>query len=135
MPNAERRMLNVAKLVLALGVWSLALTAGALAGQAKGQTPTFRARVDLVQVDVVVVDKDGVQVRGLTQRDFSVLDRGKAQAIAAFEEVAHRHEPAAAAAAPLPAVHLDVAMNQGARADRLVVMVIDDLHIWKDRTD
>jgi VWFA-related protein len=113
---------------------ALILCLATLAAHAQSkQTPTFRTKVDLVQVDVVVVDRAGEQVRGLKEADFAVLDRGKPQAIAAFEEVARHHE--AEAPAPLRSVRLDVAMNQSAQADRLVVMVVDDLHIWKDRTD
>jgi VWFA-related protein len=100
------------------------------------QQPTFRSGVDLVNVDVVVVDKDGHPVRGLTQQDFSVRDRGKPQAIATFREVGE--EPRASTAdvpRMLPSVRLDVASNQTAQSDRLVIMVIDDLHIWKSRTD
>src|SRR4051812_32637902 len=97
------------------------------------QAPTFRTKIDLVQVDVVVVDADGVPVRGLNQADFAVLDRGKPQAIAAFQEVARHHE--GEAPAPLRSIRRDVSMNQGAQADRLVVMVLDDLHIYKERTD
>ena len=41
------------------------------ASRAQGaQNPTFRARVDLVQVDVVVVDKDEAPVQGLKRGDF-----------------------------------------------------------------
>jgi len=32
-------------------------------------------------------------------------------------------------------VKLDVSNNQTAQADRLVVMVVDDLHIYRERTD
>ncbi len=100
------------------------------------QQPTFRSGVELVQVDVVVVDKDGKHVRGLKAADFAVLDRDKPQTIATFEEVSHER-PREAAPAPLltrPA-RLDVGNNQTARSDRLVVMVIDDLHIYKGRTE
>jgi VWFA-related protein len=97
--------------------------------------PTFRARIDLVQVDVVVVDKDGNPVAGLKTSDFTVLDRRKPQAIATFEEIAHRHADATAPL-DLPAtVGRDVSSNQTAQSGRLVVMVIDDLHIYKERTD
>jgi hypothetical protein len=72
---------------------STALTVLSLAAlfvcQAPAQPPTFRARIDLVQVDVVVVDRDGNPVRGLTSADFTLLDRGKAQAIVNFDEVSH----------------------------------------------
>jgi VWFA-related protein len=103
---------------------------------AQGQQPTFKSSIDLVQVDVVVVDKDGNPVRGLDQAAFTVKDRGKAQTIATFEEIGHetRAEQADLPALP-PAVGVDVANNQSAQSDRLVVMVVDDLHIWKGRTE
>lgn len=98
------------------------------------QPPRFRTNVDLVQVDVVVVDKGGNPVRGLKAGDFALFDRRKPQAIANFEEISHEHaaEPAPSLARP-PA--MDVANNTTAQSDRLVVMVVDDLHIWKGRTD
>jgi VWFA-related protein len=99
------------------------------------QPPTFRARADLVQVDVVVVDKDGNAVRGLTAPDFMLRDGGKPQEIANFDEVSHARPVAAAGAiAPPPIVAQDVSSNQTVQAGRLVVMVIDDLHIYKERT-
>jgi VWFA-related protein len=117
---------------------STALTVLSLAAlfvcQAPAQPPTFRARIDLVQVDVVVVDRDGNPVRGLTSADFMLLDRGKAQAIVNFDEVSHAR-PRAGVGVPPPAVKKDVADNQTAQSGRLVVMVVDDLHIYKDRTD
>lgn len=114
-----------------------ALAAGSLfvALLAQSQAPTFRTRVDLVQIDVVVVDKAGNPIRGLTQTDFAILDRRKPQTIAAFEEVAHVHADEPATPALLPSVKLDVSNNQTAQSGRLVVMVIDDLHIYKERTD
>jgi VWFA-related protein len=109
--------------------------APAIAGQTP-QQPTFRSGVELVQVDVVVVDKDGKHVRGLKAADFAVLDREKPQTIATFEEVSHERPPEAA---PVPLLtrpaRLDVGNNQTARSDRLVVMVVDDLHIYKGRTE
>lgn len=99
------------------------------------QAPTFRTGVELVEVDVVVVDKDGHPVEGLTAEDFTVLDRKKPQKIATFDEVMHRHPDESAAMAPIRGVRLDVSNNQTAQADRLIVMVVDDLHIYKERTD
>ena len=95
--------------------------------------PVFKSRVDLVQVDVVVVDKDGNQVRGLTAADFALADRKKPQAIATFEEISNARD----SVADLFPVTLrrDVASNQGTQADRLVVVVLDDLHIYKGRTE
>ncbi|MEZ5320306.1 MAG: VWA domain-containing protein [Vicinamibacterales bacterium] len=103
-------------------------------GQA--QAPTFRSTVDLVQVDVVAVDADGNHVTGLTAADFEVFDRGRPQAVATFEEVSHtvmRESPWVPDVPPM--VKLDVASNQAERADRLVVLVVDDLHLYRGRTD
>jgi len=107
--------------------------AGAVLLAPQQPRPTFRTTVDLVQVDVVVVDGSGEQVRGLKQVDFELFDRGKPQSIAAFEEVARHYERDAPP--PLRSFRRDVAMNVGPQADRLVVMVLDDLHIYKERTD
>jgi VWFA-related protein len=111
-----------------------AATVFAAPSEVETQQPTFRSGVDIVQVDVVVVDKDGHPVRGLKQSDFTIRDRGKPQTISTFQEIGR--EPRVAAAdvtAMLPTVKLDVASNQTAQSDRLVIMVIDDLHIWKER--
>lgn len=115
-----------------------ACAATLVAQQPPQQRPTFRATTDLVEVDVVASDRDGQPVHGLTQADFTLLDRGKPQAIATFQEVTHEHEvdPApldAPTATPPP--RRDVASNRTAESDRLVVVVVDDLHIYKGRTD
>src|SRR5690349_12490890 len=99
------------------------------------QQPTFRARTDLVQVDVVVVDEHGNHVRGLTREDFVLRDRRTVRPISAFEEVQHAKPDAPGAAPALPpSLRHDVASNTDPQAERLVVMVIDDLHIYKGRT-
>ena len=99
--------------------------------------PTFRAGIDLVQIDVVVVDELGAPVRGLTAADFTLLDRGKPQQVAAFSEVSHDSVEGEAADAPLlPATLVQaVASNASARSDRIVVLVVDDLHLFRDRAD
>src|SRR5438445_12271507 len=48
------------------------------------QGPTFRVRVDYVEVDVVVTDKQGNLVRDLKKEDFQVLEDGKPQTINTF---------------------------------------------------
>lgn len=98
------------------------------------QRPTFRSETDLVQVDVIATDRDGKPVRGLTRADFAVFDRKRPQTIANFEEISHDPLPAAPPVFPLT-LRRDVADNQTAQADRVVVVVVDDLHIYKGRTD
>ena len=48
----------------------------------------FRTESILVQVPVIVLDKQGKHVRGLTKEDFKVLENGKEQSVSAFEELA-----------------------------------------------
>ncbi len=52
----------------------------------RDDTPTFQSGVNLVQVPVVVRDRDGHAVKGLHKEDFELLDRGKRQEIVSFAE-------------------------------------------------
>jgi VWFA-related protein len=115
---------------------------GAAVLSAADQQTTFKSSIELIHVDVTVVDARGSAVHGLTAADFALTDRKKPQAIATFTEESHgRGDSAAAdtAADPLsalpPTVRRDVSSNTTVQADRLVMLVIDGLHIWKDRTD
>ena len=49
--------------------------------------PTFRAGVRAIQIDAVVTDEDGNPVRGLTEDDFEITERGRPQPITTFEAV------------------------------------------------
>lgn len=110
---------------------------GVLALPPQGQQPTFRSRIDLIQVNVVAVNEAGEHIYGLTAADFTLLDRGTAQKIATFQEIGADRQRTGTKAAPRPPaqVRRDVASNQVNELDRLVVLVIDDLHIYKGRTD
>src|SRR5215212_4070881 len=46
---------------------------------------TFRTRANVVRVDVIVRDRDGNAVRGLTAADFQVTEDGKTQQINTFD--------------------------------------------------
>ena len=63
---------------------SLGLSASS---QAPTQAPkaTFKSGLDLVVVNVVVRDKNGTLVRGLTRDDFVVLEDGKPQTVSSFD--------------------------------------------------
>ena len=122
---------------VALSVATAALLAAVPAGQQKPpappatqQPPVFKSGVDLVQIDVVVLDADGRPVRGLTKDDFTLFDRGIKQDIATFAAKTHERPPADPFAAPLPR---DVADNRSAKSDRLVIIILDDLH-FRGRT-
>ena len=63
--------------------------------------PAFRSDVDLVVVDVVVRDRSGAIVRGLTAADFEIREDDRPQQVTSFnvEEVAtHRAAERAATA-------------------------------------
>ncbi|HEX6465471.1 MAG TPA: VWA domain-containing protein, partial [Vicinamibacterales bacterium] len=64
-----------------------------------------------------------------------ILDRKKQQTIAAFQEIDHDRGTDLASMPLARVARLDVSSNQVSQADRLVVMVVDDLHIYSGRTD
>ncbi|HEY1207674.1 MAG: VWA domain-containing protein [Bryobacteraceae bacterium] len=72
-------------MVLFLGL-ALAAMAQEPAQAPDGDTPTFQSGVNLVQVPVVVRDRDGHAVKGLHKEDFQLFDRGKLQDIVSFAE-------------------------------------------------
>jgi VWFA-related protein len=92
------------------------------------QTPTFKVRVDYVEVDALVTDAQGRFIRDLTKEDFRVLEDGKPQTIANFAivdlPVEHADRPLFASAPIEP----DVQTNERPFDGRVYVMVIDDLH-------
>ena len=92
------------------------------------QPPTFKVRVDYVEVDAVVTDRQGRLVRDLKKEDFQVLEDGKAQAITNFTMV---DIPVEKDSRPLFAsspIEPDVRTNEKPFDGRVYVMVIDDLH-------
>ncbi|MCX6551533.1 MAG: VWA domain-containing protein, partial [Acidobacteria bacterium] len=120
----------------------LGLSTAVLAGQqasvpppSGGQRPdpqmppiTFRAEVNYVEVDAVVVDAGGTFVRDLTQADFQVFEDGKAQAVSAFSLI---DIPIERAERPLFSprdIEPDVQTNLRNPDGRLYVLLLDDIH-------
>ena len=94
-------------------------------------TPTFRVRVNLVLVRVVVRDSDGKPVPNLKKEDFLLFDNRKPQTISTFsmETAATRvvrnvNVPASPAENPPPAESVVSGVAQ-----RFVAMVFDDVHL------
>lgn len=145
----RRQVLLVSVLLTVVAVWPLAQRGtgtgtgggrgrggGGAGGGAVPQQPVFRATVELIQVDVVVRDRDGNPVRGLTAADFVILDRRKPQPVATFKEIRRDDRRAPEPARVFPStLKLDVASNQTARSERLVVLVLDDLHAYRGRDE
>jgi VWFA-related protein len=111
-PRSSRR-LTVAWLVL------LAVSGSMMSLQSAPQdrpATSFRSITNLVRVDVVVRDRNGDVVRGLTQDDFILAEDGRVQQITSFdfEEIATVPAPVAS---PAPAVlGLEQLQSAAARA-------------------
>ena len=105
MTPARRSVLPALVMAAALCSGSLGATASP---PAQGQTPkpTFKSGLDLVVVNVVVRDKDGKLVRGLTRDDFVVLEDGKPQTVSSFdfEEIENASLPSMATTTVLGAL-------------------------------
>ena len=71
---------------------------GTNAAQGKDQTYTLSVKTQLVTETVVIKDKSGKFIPGLTAKDFTVTEDGAPQTIRVFE-----HESLPIDAAPLPA--------------------------------
>jgi len=112
-PRSRSSAALVAALACA-GLITLEAGPAALKGQAgqpaPAQTPQFRAAVDLVEVDVTVIGRDGKPVTNLSPADFEIRERGVRQRIetiylvTADPSIAGHGSPVTAAAALPPIV-------------------------------
>lgn len=105
--------------------------AQAPAGQAAPEeTPVFPTQLEQVIVDVVVTDKKGNPIKGLTAADMSVTEDGVKQDVVSFEAVELPEQPPAAAPPP-PKISTNAAPED--QRARTFVIVYDDTHItpWK----
>ena len=101
---------------------------------ARQKPPIFRARTDLMQLDVTVLDQKGQPVRGLTKEDFTLLEDNKLQTIEAFSAVDLPDRVAGAPVWESKAV-LDVAPHE-IDNERIVIIMLDDalgLGLWGKR--
>src|SRR6185436_19962442 len=73
-----------------LAICAAALLQSAPAQQApQAPAPTFKSATELVEVDAVVLDKDGKFVPGLTAENITIYENGKPQKIQQFFMVTH----------------------------------------------
>lgn len=106
----------------------------------------FTSRVNLVQVPVLVRDKQGHAIGNLTKDDFFLFDKGKPQLISKFtvEKAGHPYIPAVNAtavtatagntngAAPNAAANAAPPIAEGEAAplpERFIAYIIDDIHL------
>jgi VWFA-related protein len=87
---------------------------------------SFPSQVDVVTVDVVVTDKKGQPVTGLTRSDFQVVEEDAAQNITSFEAV---QLPATASEKPAPRPRVSTNLDRESHAGRSFVILFDDIHL------
>lgn len=86
----------------------------------------IRSQTVLVQVPTVVTDKSGNHIHNLTKEDFKVLENGKQQRIAVFEEVtATRDRPAQAMNPPSMFSNL---LSAGQQPQSVTVIALDTIN-------
>jgi VWFA-related protein len=110
--------------VAAASVTLLAAGGAVLAEPQRGaeQPPVFRGGIDVVTIDVGVVDKQGLPMRGLTAADFFVTVDGKPRRVVSAEFV----DRSAILPADLGAADADrVSTNEGGHVGRLLAFVVD----------
>jgi len=96
------------------------------AGQAPPAQPTFRVRVDAVELDAAVTDARGRSVTDLKMSDFEVLEDGRPQAITSLVLVRVPFEGTAGPRVPLSAAVTDVQSNNRGEG-RLYMIALDDV--------
>ena len=89
----------VSLLLLTVSASPQSQTPAGTADTTQQKTPVIHVTTRLLQVSVIVQDKEGAPMTGLRKEDFRVLDGGKPQEIAFFSATAPGHAPAH----PLPA--------------------------------
>jgi VWFA-related protein len=111
-----------------MGVLVAGLLVPPRSARAQESPPTFPAQVEQVTVDVVVADKAGNPITGLTRDDLQVYENGVLQTIASFSAV----DVAAAAEDEAAPARARVSTNVGRprrRAGRTFVILFDDVHL------
>src|SRR5215831_8595585 len=98
------------------------LTGGLLCAQ----QPTFRVRVDAIEIDAFVTDAQGNPVKGLTVDDFQILEDGAPQVITSFSQVDIPFEQRTESLDAKTAVEADVVSN--VRSDgRVYLFMLDEV--------
>jgi VWFA-related protein len=122
------RLNSLLLLLFVLTAWS-ATPAQTPAPSPKPQEDVIRVFTELVQTDVMVFDKQGKFVNGLTAKDFELRVDGKPRAIQSFEQITagsdEESQLAAARGSTIINLKRPVPLDRG----RIVFFYIDDFHM------
>lgn len=113
-------------LVVFGGPLVMAAQSGNIAPENNAGIPTFKTATHLVAVDVVATNSKGDPVTGLKQEDFEVLEDGKPQSIASFQE----HTGTAISPIELPPMPPNVYTNfpRTQSSEAINVLLLDSLN-------
>ena len=109
----------------AVMVLLLALLPSGLLAQPPPQRPTFRAGIDLIEIDVTVVNGQGVPVKDLRAPEFTVSVDGQPRSVVTAEFIDLRAETPEGRPASADAGEGFYSSNTAATRGRLIVLMID----------
>lgn len=112
---------------VALVLAACGLCALGSAGAQAQPVPSFPSRAERVVVDVVVTDRDGAPVLGLTASDFEVSEEGDRQTIASF--TAFAPVPAGGSGGGEAGTEASAPPPSGSAPGRLSVVAFDDVNL------
>src|SRR5512134_4187544 len=116
-----------------LGLAQPSRPSAAAAGQRADRPPVFRVATRLVQVSVVVHDRDGRPVTDLKKEDFTLTERGTPQPIA-FLSMESAERPPAPPAASSPNIFSNVFAERSGVPTSITVILLDLLNTrWADQ--
>ena len=105
---------------------ALVVTLGSVPHAQDAQTPSFRAGIEALPVDVTVIDDRGQPVRDLIPADFTVRIDGRARRVATAQWIASGSGARNSAAPIVPEGYVS---NESSAGGRLIALVIDQPNI------
>lgn len=128
------------KHVVAITIFCVAIAADAFAqsvpppppppvSQTNPNAPPLKVTSRVVQVNVIVQNKNGQPVTGLTKNDFTVLDQGQPQTLASFSEQSNKVTATLASVAASPNSFSNRYQERFGSAPSASVILIDSLNM------
>ncbi len=97
--------------------------------QAQAAVPKIPTGVEQVTVDVVVLDRKGQPVKGLTRGDFTILEEGRPKEIASFDTIDRTVGSETPLPKVLPVVSTNTVPSKAAAQGRTFVILFDDMSL------
>src|SRR5688572_13396578 len=124
---ARRNPSTLASLLFLLAVWPLT-QAQTTTPSPKSQDDVVRVYTELVQTDVMVFDRQGRFVDGLTKENFELRIDGKPRPIEAFEKIIAGSDDESQLAAARGATGINLKRPVPLDRGRIVFFYVDDYH-------